>query len=53
MHEVDNAISKSGAPGHFMAGPIFHISKLYMDFVAVLNILLDLSSFYFACFNGC
>ena len=36
------------------AGSIFQTStQIYMDFVEVFNILLDLSAIYFAHFRGC
>ena len=40
MQEAD---TQSGAPGHIQ----------YMDFVKIFNVLLDLSTIYFAHFSGC
>ena len=34
-------------------GPISHTGTQYMDFVAIVNISLDLSTIYFANFSGC
>ena len=36
-----------------VAGPISYTSTQYMDFVEIFNILLDLSTIYFAHFSGC
>ena len=36
-----------------LAGPIFHTSTQYMNFVENFNISLDLSTVYFAKFSGC
>ena len=36
-----------------LAGPISHTSTQYMDFVEIFNVWLDLSTVYFANFNGC
>ena len=33
------------------AGPISHTSTLYMDFVKIVNISLELSTIYFANFS--
>ena len=36
-----------------LAGPISHTGTQYIDYVEILNILLDLSTIYFAHFSGC
>ena len=37
-----------------LAGQISHTVNIqYTDFVEIFNVLLDLSTLYFACFNGC
>ena len=36
-----------------LAGPISHTSTQYIDFVEIFNILLDLSTIYFANFGRC
>ena len=36
-----------------LAGAISHTSTQYMDFVEILNIVLDLSIVYFSHFSGC
>ena len=35
-----------------LAGPISHTSTQYRDFVKIFNILLDLSTIYFARLEG-
>ena len=35
------------------AGPISHISIQYMDFIEITNVSLELSTIYFARFDGC
>ena len=36
-----------------LAGPISHTRTKYMDFVDIFNVLLDVSTIYFADFSGC
>ena len=36
-----------------LAGPIFHTSTQYIDFVEILSVSLDLSTIYFVYFSGC
>ena len=36
-----------------LVGPTSHTSTLYMDFVEVFNISLNLSTIYLAHFSGC
>ena len=36
-----------------LAAPFSHTGMKFMDFVKIFNVLLDLSSIYFAHFSGC
>ena len=37
----------------FLDGPVSHTSIQYMDFEQILNVSLDLYTFYFARLSGC
>ena len=36
-----------------LAGPVSQTTIVYMDFIEIFNVSLDLSTIYLAHFNGC
>ena len=48
---MQTMITQSRAPVRVLAGPSYYTSILYMGFVKMFNVLLDLSTIYFAHFS--